>query len=167
MDSGTLIFVIVFVMICTVLVVIINKNKSKKEKQLFQTLQDLAGESKCQISEHDQWRNSLIGIDKQANRLFYIRTTDEIVNRKSVSLGEIQKCRVINTNRLVTNNGSNYTVTDRIELTLTCRDSKTADHLLEFYNTKQDNLILNGELQLAEKWAKIVNETIILNSEKR
>jgi len=32
--------------------------------------------------------------------------------------------------------------------------------MLEFYNTNRDNLFLNGEQQLTEKWAAIVNENI-------
>jgi hypothetical protein len=36
--------------------------------------------------------------------------------------------------------------------------------LLEFYNVNTDGSILNGELQLAEKWSALVNER--LNAKK-
>jgi len=72
----------------------------------------------------------------------------------------IQKCRVINSSRVVTNNETNHTVIDKLELALTSPDAKIADTMLEFYNTNRDNLFLNGEQQLTEKWAAIVNENI-------
>lgn len=31
---------------------------------------------------------------------------------------------------------------------------------MEFYNTKHDNLMLRGELQIVEKWEKIVDDFI-------
>ena len=159
MGLGTIIG-LVFVMIIVLAVVIVNSNKNKKKKRFIQTLYDMAGKSNCKISEHDLWNNTLIGIDKEAHKLIFIRKTGDNEISNVIDLQGIQKCRVINSSRVVTNNESNHTVIDKLELALTSADPKIADTILEFYNTNRDNLFLNGELQLTEKWAATVNANI-------
>ncbi len=159
MDIGLIIgFVLILSIVLTV--VVLNSGKNKNKKQFIQTLSDLAEKSNCKISEYDLWNNTLIGIDTAAHKLFFIRKTGDNAISNVIDLPGFQKCRVINSSRLVTNKDSNHTVTDKIELALTSPDAKIADTILEFYNTNRDNLFLNGEVQLAEKWAAILNANI-------
>jgi len=159
MDFGTIIG-LVLLLIIVLAVVIVNSNKKNKKKQFVQTLFDLAEKSNSKISDNDVWNNTLIGIDKNAHKLFFIRKTGDNSISNEIDLIGIQKCRVINSSRVVTNNETNHTVIDKLELALTSPDAKIADTMLEFYNTNRDNLFLNGEQQLTEKWAAIVNENI-------
>jgi len=159
MDFGTII-VLVILIIIVLAVVILNSNKKNTKKLFVQTLSDLAEKSNCKISEYDLWNNTLIGIDKNAHKLFFIRKTDDNSISNEIDLSGIQKCRFNNSSRVVTNKESNHTVIDKLELALTSPDPKIADTVLEFYNTNRDNLFLNGEQQLTEKWAAIVNENI-------
>lgn len=159
MDFGTIIG-LVFLLIIVLTVVILNSNKNKKKKQFIQMLSDLAEKSNCKISEYHLWNNTLIGIDKAAHKLFFIRKNADNAIGNVIDLQGIQKCRVINSSRLVTNKDSNHNVIDKLELALTSPDAKIADTILEFYNTNRDNLFLNGELPLAEKWAATVNKNI-------
>jgi len=159
MGFGT-IFGLVILIIIVLAVVIVNSNKKNKKKQFVQTLSELAEKSNCKISEYDLWNNTLIGIDKNAHKLFFIRKTEDNSIINEIDLSGIQKCRVINTSRIVTNNETNHTVIDKLELVLTFADPKISDTILEFYNTNRDNLFLNGELPLTEKWAAIVNANI-------
>ena len=154
------IFGFVILIIIVLAVVIVNSNKKNKKKQFVQTLSDLAEKSNCTISEYDLWNNTLIGIDNGAHKLFFIRKTAELAVSNVVDLQGIKKCRVINSSRVVTSKDSDNHVVDKIELALTFPDAKIADTILEFYNTNRDNLFLNGELPLAEKWAAIVNTNI-------
>lgn len=155
-----IIFGLVIMIIIVLAVVIVNSNKKNKKKQFVQTLSDLAEKSNCKISEYDLWNNSLIGIDTAAHKLFFIRKNGENAISNVIDLQGIQKSRVINSNRVVTNKDSNHTVTDKIELALASPDARISDTILEIYNTNRDNLFLNGELPLAEKWAAIVNTNI-------
>jgi len=159
MDFGTIIG-LVLLLIIVLTVVILNSNKKNKKKQFVQTLFDMAEKSNCKISDNDLWNNTLIGIDKNAHKLFFLRKTEDNSISNEIDLSGIQKCRVINSSRIVTNKESNHTVIDRLELALTSADPKIADTILQFYNTNRDNLFLNGEIQLAEKWAAIVNTNI-------
>lgn len=159
MDFGTIIG-LVLLLIIVLTVVIINSNKKNKKKQFVQTLFDMAEKSNCKVSDNDFWNNTLIGIDRNAHKLFFIRKTEADSISNEIDLLGIQKCRVINSSRVVINNDSNHAVIDKLELALTSANPKIADTILEFYNTNRDNLFLNGELQLTEKWAAIVNANI-------
>jgi len=166
MDFGT-IFTIIFLISCVLAIMLVNRNKKKKRDQFKQTLFELADKGNCKISESDLWNNTLIGIDKAAHQLFFIRANADNKATKEISLLEIQKCRVNNSSRMVTNGGSTHNVMDKIELVLSSRDPKQPETILEFYNTNRDNLFLNGELPLSEKWAGIVNENIAGIAQKK
>ena len=160
MESGTLIASLIIVVSCVLLVVIVNRKKKNKDKQFIQSLFDFAEQSNCTISEYDLWNNSLIGIDKDSHKLFFIRKEEENAIIKEIDLSEIQKCNVINSSRIVNNKESVQNVIDKLELSFTCRDPKKTEMNLEFYNTNRDNLFLNGELSLIEKWSEIINKDI-------
>lgn len=135
-------------------------NKLKNEKQFRNMLFSLAVASNCTISEFDFWKNSAIGIDKAMHRLFYIRIAKSEELKKEINLSEIQKCRIINASRSMSVKNGNYTAIDRIELIFTYRDKNKPELGLEFYNSIHDSLTLTGEVQLVEKWAKIVEANL-------
>jgi hypothetical protein len=159
MNFGAIIGLIFLIACILIIILVISKNKNSK-KQILQTLFSLAEKNNSKISEHDIWNNTLIGIDKDAHKLFYVRNMGGNGISEAIDLSEIQKGRVVNSNRIVTSKESSNNVTDKIALVLTLNDSKKPDIELEFYNTNRDNLFLNGELQLTEKWAEIVNTNI-------
>lgn len=159
MNFGAIVGLIFLIALILIIIMVISKNKNSK-KQILQTLFSLAEKSNSKISEHDIWNNSLIGIDKDSHKLFFIREMAGNGISEAIDLSEIQKGRVVHSNRIVTTKESSHTVTDKIALVLTLSDPKKPDLELEFYNTNRDNLFLNGELQLAEKWAEIVNNNI-------
>lgn len=164
MDSGTIIFIAIIVLGCVIPIVLINSSKKKKEKLFLQALFNLAEKSNCKISAHDLWKGTGIGIDKEARKLFFIRKAANDEEAKEIDLSEIQKCRVVNTNRTVKYNESTQTVVDRLELAFSNKDKNIPEVIFEFYNSKYDNPTLHTELQLAGKWLEIVNST---NTQRR
>ena len=159
MDFGT-IFGLIFLIICVLAVVLVNSNKKKKGKRFSQTLFDMVEKNNCKISEYDLWNNTLIGIDKDSHYLFFIRKTDSNVITNEIDLSEIQKCRVVNSARIVNNKKSSSNVIDKLELSFSYRDPKKNETTMEFYNTNRDSLTVYRELQLIEKWSEIINTDI-------
>ena len=160
MSTGTIIFVAILLLSIIIPVMLINRKKKKNEQQFLQSLKDFAGKCNCKITEHQLWNNIIIGTDGEALRMFFIRKIEDSVVERQVNLAEIQKCRVINTGRSVSSKDSNYQVTERIELAFAPRGSNNPETFFDIYNSKYDNLTLQGELQLAEKWAAIANSLI-------
>jgi hypothetical protein len=141
------------------------KNNTKKKNQIVKELFNYAEESNCKISKYDYWSNTKIGVDNDNQRLFFIRKEKQISVRKEINLMEIQKAQVITTTRSVGEGKNKQSTIDKIELALTLQAVNKPDSILEFYNTDYDRLSLTGELQLAEKWAGIIN-SIVKRAEK-
>ncbi|KAA5549561.1 hypothetical protein [Adhaeribacter rhizoryzae] len=161
MDLGTTITGIVVILLCIIPIVLMRINNSKKEKNLLQGLLNLAESKNCQITRHDLWDNSLIGIDDNKNKVFFIRKVKDAETTRQVVLAEIQKCQVIDTSRTVSNKDGNHKVTDQVALALTYHDKSKQATALEFFNVDHDSLMLKGELLLAEKWSGIINGAIL------
>jgi hypothetical protein len=160
MKTGMLIIGLILLLICALPVVLLYLNSIIKEKRFIKKLFNYAKQSNCIISEYDLWKNTVIGIDKVVNKLFFIRETIIDECEREINLSEIQNCRIANVNRTINNKNGNYKVTDKLELVFIYREKNKPETKLEFYNSDKDSLILNGEIQLAEKWSGLV-ETMI------
>jgi len=160
MDTSIIITVVILTVFCIILYLLIISGKKKKESEFLQNLFTLAEKNNCQISEYERWNNSIIGIDRKRNYLFFIRITNENETTQQINLTDIQKVRVIESSRIVSIKESNSKVVDRIELEFSNINRNKPDTIVEFYNTAYDNLFLAGELVIAEKWGKIINDKI-------
>lgn len=160
MDLGTTIVGIVIILICIIPFALMSINNKKKEKKLLQGLSALAERNSCKISRYELWNNSTIGIDDTSVTIFYTRKSKDNETSQQINLAEIQKCRVINSNRTVSNKEGNFKVVEKLELAFSFQDKTISEVVLEFYNADHDSLTLMGELQLVEKWCKIFNDKI-------
>ena len=168
MDLETTIFVLVLILSIAIPIVILNRKKTQHEKEFVKMFFDLAKKNGCTISEYDIWNNSrVIGIDPQTHKLFFIKRVTGTIETEEINLLEIQKCKVINTNRIFISKDSRHKVIDKLEVVFTYSDQKKTDKILEFYNTECDSLIIDKELHLTEKWSEIANKNIAgINLEK-
>ena len=160
MESEITIIGLIIVLICILPFAWMSINRKRREKKFLRQLSEIAQRNNCNISRYDLWNNSAIGIDDVALSVIYVRKTKDQISAEHINLSEIQKCRIINSGRTVSNKGSHYNVVDKLDLGFTFRDQNKKEALLELYNTEHDNLTLNGELQIGEKWCKIVNDKI-------
>ena len=159
MDSGTLIVGAIMIVICILPFILINNSIKKQKKQLLQSLSGLATQQNCKITQHELGSNLAIGMDENADFLFFFRRVKDKEIVQHIDLKDIQNCKVLNTSRTVRNSKENYQVTDKLELCVTPKAKSRPDILLEFYNS-DENSQLDGELQLIEKWTKIINDKV-------
>ncbi len=141
--------------------VFLSGSTKSKEKKLLQSLSAIAGKHNCKVTQHQVSREQIIGLDESANFVFFYKKVNgkEIVQH--INLSEIQHCSVINLNRTFKNKKSSQQVIDKLGLNFIPVDKSKPETLLEFY-TSENNQQLNGELDLIEKWAKIVNNKLKL-----
>ena len=167
MDIGTSIIGIILILTCIIPFVIMNINSRKREKKLLHELFTFAERNNCKISQHELWNNSLIGIDETANVIFFTKKLKDNEISQQINLTEIQKCRVVNSSRTVNNKDGNFKVVDKLELAFTFHDKNKVEIIIAFYNADYDSLTLSGELLLAEKWCKIINDKISASRQKK
>ena len=113
------------------------------------------------------FRAIAIGIDETVDMVFFIKIVNHIEMAQQVSLKEIQKCRVGEITRTGTDANGFFKLVDRLDLVLEHKDKNKADALLEFYSADYCSPTLSGELQLAEKWCKILNDKIAASVTKK
>jgi len=162
MKTGTLIIGIMVVLAIAIPIALLSIKNNKRKKEFMQKLNDFAKKNNCVISESDHWNTTLIGIDKMAGKLFYIKSRPDAIIERTISLDEIQKCRIINTSRTVKAQDQSNTVIDKLELAFTYYDKNRSEEVLEFYNNVFDGLALNDELMLLDKWLEIVKTSILV-----
>lgn len=160
MNTSTMITVAVIIAIVLVLFMVLSMNRKNKEKKKLQVLTDLASKQNCSITKYELDSKISLGLDEKNNFLFYLKTSGENSETRYINLSEIKKCKVINTSRTLKFKNSNSVVVERIEISFEPNVKSVEPVLLEFYKDDYDGSILNGELQLAEKWSAIVNERL-------
>jgi hypothetical protein len=155
MENSIIITSIIILVLLVVLFFINSIRKSKKAKLLLKKFQ-LVGESQnLHLSEQDIWHNLGIGIDHKSKCILYAKGNEFNDFMEKIELQKVKRSEV---NKIMKTSGT-VSAVDRIELRIVFKDSGTPHLLLEFYNV-QGGTMINDEYQLAEKWEKIINESV-------
>jgi hypothetical protein len=152
MEINSIIWVIVVIALI-VPFYMVGRKISKTKSKVIEQLNDLAAKSKCKIDEFDYWNKSAIGIDKTNKVVFLVKTKKDQTETLTTSLSQIKYCKPL----VNCQSAENQKVFEKIQLNLMNKNNGLGDTLIEFYNIEYDSLTLHGELQLQEKWEKIIN----------
>jgi len=161
METGTLIMGAILIAICLMPFILLGLSRKKREKQLLHSLTNIAEKQNCQISYHENCRELIIGIDESNHYLFFFKHENEKGTDQYVHLTEIQNCKLVNKSRAINKKENNVMVIDKLELSFRPIDKNKNEFSWEFYNSEVSSH-LDDELQLLEKWVKIVNNQIQL-----
>lgn len=159
MEFGTAIIGAIFIAICIVPFIVMSLNRKKKENQILKSLTNLAKQHNCQITQHDICRDFIIGIDEQKNFAFFYKNMDDSVVEQFVDLAEIQSCKAVDKTRPVNSKAANDNVIENLELSFMPIDKTKKVMSFGFYDSEV-YIQLNGELQLVEKWAQLINKQL-------
>jgi len=160
MDVGLTIIVVILLAVCIVPFIIMGRNSKKKEKQILQSLHDLARKFNYTLSQFDLWNNAAIGADEGMNMIFFTKKNKAMEANESILLDAVQRCRIINSSRGVSKQGGHTQVIDKLELAFTYHDKTKAETILNIFDVDGDSLTVTKELYMAEKWNRLVNEKI-------
>jgi len=160
MNLGIIIITLVFLAIITVPFVLTGYSKKRKKTLLFRRLTEMAENEKSTLVQHEFCGDFAIGLDEMANHLFFCKKVENLKIEKSIDLRDYKSCKVFNSNRTISGKSKNdkQYVLDKLELVLYPLKNETSEISLEIYNDEYDSLTLTGELELAQKWEKLLNE---------
>ena len=160
MDTATIIISLVFFGAFAVPLIILGVRRKAKEKKFLNVLFQFAESNGGKIGEFDFWKDTSIGIDRDLRMLFFVRKKGGEDQKTAIKLSEIQQCKLNNISRASHAHNVNGKVVDRLELVFKYNTPGVPDTVLEFYNSSTDSLTLVNELQLIEKWNKIVTGSL-------
>ncbi|WP_446050743.1 hypothetical protein [Zobellia laminariae] len=159
LDFGTTLIGAISAVICVTPFVLVTRSVKKKEKEMLRSLTDFADKDNCKINEHEYVGDFIIGMDTNKKVVFFYKEERNEIEKLSVDLKDVKSCKASKIGKSVRNNGKVEQTIERIELVFSTKPTAGRDVVFELYNP-QNNLQLNGELQTAEKWAKMVNDIV-------
>lgn len=158
MNSGTIIVTIVFLVIVILPFILTGYSRKNKKKSMFSKVNEMAQDNSFTITNHEICGDLIIGIDEISNHLFFYKNRDGLEHAAMINLRDFQSCKILNSNRTERFKKKNYYIVDKLELCFHPKNANEPSVLLEIYNDEHDSLTLTGELQLIEKWEKMLNE---------
>ncbi len=109
---------------------------------------------------YDIWYNTIIGADQDFRQLFFSKKVGEQELDQQILLAEVKNCQINQTSRTLSSPEGDQKITEKLELVFSFKNKDKADAVLVFYDAGTDSLTLAGELQLIQKWNKLVNDTL-------
>ncbi|MDW7692652.1 hypothetical protein R9C00_12045 [Flammeovirgaceae bacterium SG7u.111] len=158
MDLGTAIVGMICIAVCAMPFALISRNIKKKEKQLLESIKELAKQHNHEITQHEICGNYVIGTDVSKNFLFFQLNTKKEVKQQFIDLSTIKSCNISNISRKT----ANGKVVERLDLELIPKDKNMSVIVLEFYSIDL-SFQLNGELQSIEKWNNLIKKQLTEN----
>jgi hypothetical protein len=135
----------------------ISRNRKKREKKMLQLVADIAQKHGGTIVYHDFCGDFVIGFDNVKSLVFFYKKEENKQLEQYVNLADFQKCTIINVGKSVVNKLGNYKVIDLLALNFVPQLKTKNEVRFEFYNAEK-NTQISGELQLIEKWSKMLND---------
>ncbi len=160
MNTSSFITGIILLLLFIIPVIFLSRKNTNKNKMLLTYFKDLSIQQGLDISQSEVWDNHYaIGIDAEADKLFYLKKTTDNDEKITLRFNDIQKCSVNNSVRTIKEGKNTTNITDCIELKFKSIHTNGSEKTIEFYHAHgNENTILSNQLQLAEKWAKIINQ---------
>lgn len=159
MDLGTVVTAAIMLAVCVLPFVLMNQKKQKRIKHLKQTFDKFAEENDRSIGEFDICGEIVIGVDSTSSTLLFIKENGINETKKSI---EIKNIASVSIEKVQFNESSNFD-TIALNFHLKVNTSKVNQFILFDSN---DRMQLVGELQLAEKWQKKIQDLLISKTAK-
>ena len=157
MDLGTVITALIMLAVCVLPFVLMNRKKQKRIKHLKQTFTDFAKETNNTVGELDVCGGIVIGLDQKSNSLFFVKEHAETTVKICI---ELEHVIGVSLEKPQFNGSTSF---EKIVLNFSIKNNPSKLIQLFLFDEK-DKMQLDGELQLAEKWQKKLQE--VLKSKK-
>ncbi len=132
----------------------------KHEKELYAELADLAQKNSTEIGQYEVLKDIAVATDKSLEKLFFIHKNENLATTQTIDLGIFTTCQLEKAVKVIRMETGDRTIIEKISLLFKSADRKNQPITLELFNTDYDSLTLAGELQLAEKWAALINDRV-------
>lgn len=160
METGTTIIGVVLIALCILPFIITGYISKKRKNKMLKSLRKYAEKYHCNISKYDIEGQLIIGADETNKCIFFCKKNiDKQTENKYVDLKDILNCMILSNNNPLKFREGNFGSVDKLELCFIAADRNKSDVKFEFFNSETD-IRLTTEMQMAEKWMKLVNEML-------
>ncbi|MFZ1704093.1 MAG: hypothetical protein WAT79_07080 [Saprospiraceae bacterium] len=160
MELSNIIFGVIVVSTCLSPFIYFYILLKKKQNQKIQAFNNLAKASDSEAGIFEILEDFIIGMDKENRKVFIIQFDPKEVKQTVVELYKVQKCHVVSSFKTVGVLAAQQTILDKLVLKFESKNKNVDDVMVEIFDLKT-SMQQNGEQQLAEKWSKLINESLI------
>lgn len=158
MGTG-LFFIDVIIIAIVILPFVLFIGGSKKRTQQFKrALQSEAAQNHCKLQYIEVHGNFAIGLDIQAQKVLFYKKTAKESYTTIIDLKTVSSCKAIKETKRVKDKTTYYDVVINVQLSFLHNNGNTVSNLL-FYDN-DDELTLNDEIAVADKWQSEINNLI-------
>jgi hypothetical protein len=161
MDTGSALIGLIIVLLCALPFILLGNSQKRKEKQLVRSLSQLAEKKNGHIDQYETGRDFAIGLDRVGGAVFFYKNLAGQESSQYIRLAEIEQCDVKSVSRNQSPEKGSRRHIDEVQLIFIPIHKDEAVIKLELYNS-EENLQLDRELQLAEKWKKLLRELLVI-----
>ena len=158
MDSERIIPGSIIVLIVMIPIVLLKIKASLKKRKVKDLLFKLAQDHNTSIINYEHWNNSAIGLSRNGTEIFLVSNDKKEEKKQVIVLSYFNKCNLVNDNAGSVFNEGNFKVTNAIDLELNGKGN--SPERINFYHVQRDGDLLTDELELAEKWCRLINDCI-------
>lgn len=158
METGLFIIDAIIIAIVILPFALFINGRAKRKKQLRKAIETEAAQHNCKLTKLEMYNNFALGVDTDAQKLFFYKATTDVVFAKVVDLKSVAVCKIIKETKRVKNKSKHYDVIDKLQLSLINHNRDDVTYL-EFYNN-DDEVTLSDELSVAQKWQDYLNELL-------
>ncbi len=157
MGLGNIIIGAVLMAAFVVPFVLSGRNSKKRKNKMLLSLRAIANQHNSSVSIHEFCGDFVIGMDELKNFVFFHKKSEGKELTNFIDLSEIKNCRAHILRRDAVKGADK--MIDKLDLSFTPHDKTKKVIDLEFYNTDVSSVLI-GELQVVEKWAKLVTDRL-------
>jgi len=159
MDLGTILTATIMLSICVLPFILMNRKKKRRIKKLQQNFMDFISEKGQNIGENEICGDFVIGLDNISKHLYFIKQNQSTDIQVCIPINTITDCKLEKIYEIDSNSMDQSTALDKVLLTFTTKEAQSKNKTLILFDS-DDQMQLDGELQLGEKWSKIIQAII-------
>lgn len=148
MEFSKIFLFAIFLAITIIPVALYQIKENSKNQKAWKRLKESTSKDGATISAIDKWSFTALAIDETKGLLYYSHFSKIADLSEKIDLKNLKNC--------VIDKQKNYD-RESINLVLSSKENTIS---LPFYDSNNDGFVLSGQLQLAEKWKKIINSHI-------
>ena len=157
MDTITIIGILVLAAFAVPVAIVLQK-QNREKKKLVQMLAQLDQENQISITEHEVWRNKLIGLDPVGKKAVFIVKNPEGNQVNIVDLQKVARCEVEKF-AIASETDSSLQAISQVRIRFIPREKSQKDQHFLLYNEEADHS-LGVELRIGNDWIEKFNRIV-------
>lgn len=137
---------------------IVMQKQKKNKKKLEQLLSEIELEKKIKITEHETWRDRIIGIDRDHGMALFVLKNNQDFKVEVVDLHSVSKC-VAERSTISMGEGGSVQAVTAVRLRFVGRGKSQPDQVFTLFNEETDQTI-GSEIMISDAWAERFNKLI-------